>query len=456
MGNSAGKHRPELLPFPVRTPATHAEADPAAAAQKHENPQPNLAGLTVPARLWPAIVLTGVGAGLVGGLLMRLLHVVQHFCFSYQHGDFLTGVDGVSGLRRVAVLLCAGVVAGLVLLLVRRIPDRNGPGLTEAIWKHFGRLPERSMAVRSVLSVVIVGMGAAIGREGALKQAGALVGGKLSDWTPLALRLTPEQRRLLVACGAGAGMAAAYNVPLGGALFTLEVLLGTVSLGTVLPAFVTSFVATGVSWLLLPNEATYQVPYLPTTQSLLLWALVCGPLLGLGAALLARGIHWAQEHKPEGRAVVVLPIASFAVLGVAAIWLPQLLGNGKNEVQLAFDANLTGGLLFVLLILRPLATMLCLRAGAPGGLFTPTMTFGSLLGAAFGGAWSYLGAGADRRSCAIVGAGAVLAAATQAPISSVAFILELTYNANTLMVPLLLAVAGATMTFRFFKLKSIY
>jgi H+/Cl- antiporter ClcA len=84
------------------------------------------------------------------------------------------------------------------------------------------------------------------------------------------------------------------------------------------------------------------------------------------------------------------------------------------------------------------------------------MTFGALLGAGFGEAWNYLTAATDKRSCAIIGAGAVLAAATQAPISSVAFILELTYNANTLMVPLLIAVAGATLTFRVIKLKSIY
>lgn len=457
MGKLAGNHRPALLPFPVRASAPPViSADPAPPVPSRGNPQPNLGGLTVPLRLWPVIVLTGAGAGLAGGLLMRLLRIVQHFCYSYQRGDFLTGVEGVSGLRRVLVLLCAGIFAGIVLHLVRRIPDNNGPGLTEAIWQRFGRLPERSMAVRAVLSVIIVGMGAAIGREAALKQGGALVGARLSDWSPAKLQLTPEQRRLLVACGAGAGMAAAYNVPFGGALFTLEVLLGTVSLGTALPAFVTSFLATWVAWLLLPNAPTYAVPYLPATHSLLLWALVSGPLLGMGAALLARGIHWAHERQPKKRAVLILPVIIFLMLGLASVPFPQLLGNGKNVVQLAFDEHVTGGLLMLLIFLRPIATMLCLRAGAPGGLFTPTMTFGALLGAGFGEGWNYLSAGADKRSCAVIGAGAVLAAATQAPISSVAFVLELTYTAHTLMVPLMLAVAGATFTFRLFKLKSIY
>ncbi len=434
-------------------PATERAATAAVErAIRRENPQPNLQDPTVPLRLWPAILLTGAGAGLLSGLLMKLLRLVQHVCFHYNEGDFLAGVEGVAGSRRVIVVACAGVLAGVVLLLRQRLPDRDGPDLNEAIWHHWGGLPQWKTAVSAVLSIVVVGMGAAIGREAALKQAGGLAGDKLSNW----LGLTPEQRKLLVACGAGAGMAAAYNVPFGGALFTLEVLLGTVSMATVLPAFVTSFLATAVSWSMLPNEPTYRLPSSPPTGSLFLWALVCGPLMGYGAVWFVRGLHWAKDHRPKGWAVVAMPIVVFLALGLAAVRFPQLLGNGKNVVQLAFDARLGVGLLVWLLFLRPLATIAVLRSGVPGGLFTPTMTFGGLLGASFGEAWSHVSSGADERSCAFLGTGAVLAAATQAPISSVAFTLELTYNSGTLMVPLLMAVAGATFTYSLFEKRTSY
>ncbi len=440
-------------PQAERLPATrHAATTAVENAMTCENPQPNLQELTVPLRLWPAILLTGVGAGLLSGLLMRLLRLVQHLCFHYHQGDFLTGVEGVSGSRRVIVVACAGILAGVVLLLRRRLPDNDGPDLNEAIWHYSGRLPQWKTAVSSVLSIVVVGMGAAIGREAALKQAGGLAGDKISGW----LGLTPAQRKLLVACGAGAGMAAAYNVPLGGALFTLEVLLGTVSMAAALPAFVTAFLATAVSWSMLPNEPTYQLPYLPATGSLMLWALLCGPLMGYGAVWFVRGLHWAKDHRPEGWAVVAMPMVVFLALGLASVRFPELLGNGKNVVQLAFDARLGVGILLWLLFLRPLATIAVLRSGVPGGLFTPTMTFGALLGATFGEAWSHVFAGADKRSCALLGTGAVLAAATQAPISSAAFTLELTYNASTLMVPLLLAVAGATFTYSRFETRTSY
>lgn len=444
--------RPDLRRAAVAELAVEAESPAATSARVEENPQPNLQELTVPLRLWPAILLTGVGAGITSGLLMKLLRLVQHACYRYREGDFLHGVEGVSGMHRVVVLACAGVVAAVVLVLRRRLPDAKGSDLNESIWNHWGQLPQWKMTVNALLSIVIVGMGAALGREAALKQFGGLVGAKLSLWT----RLTPAQRKLLVACGAGAGMAAAYNVPLGGALFTLEALLGTASMAAALPAFATAFVATAVSWSMLPNEPTYQLPYLPATSSLFWWALVCGPLMGYAAVWFVRGLHWAKDHKPRGWAVAVMPVVVFIALGVAAIRFPALLGNGKNVVQLAFEPRFGAGLILWLLVLRPLATIACLRAGAPGGLFTPTMTFGALTGAACAQGWSHLATSVDQRSCAVVGAGAVLAAATQAPISSVAFILELTYNASTLMVPLLLAVVAATFTYQRFETRTSY
>jgi CIC family chloride channel protein len=427
-------------------------AERIASPQAEENPQPNLQGVEISPRLWFAILATGLGAGLAGGMLMRLLRLVQHLCFHYVSGDFLTGVEGVSGVRRLVVVTCAGVLTSIALLLVRRIPDRNGPGLNEAIWKDDGLLPPRSMSARAVLSVVIVGMGAALGREAALKDGGGIVGLRVSRW----FGLSPQQRKLLVACGVGAGMSAAYNVPLGGALFILEVLLGTVSVATAIAAFTTCFIATAVSWLLLPNEPTYQIPYLPVNLSLCIFALVSGPVMGIGAVLFVRGLHWAKNNKPRGVMAVILPVLVFAVLGAAAMQWPAMLGNGKNVIQLAFDSRLAGPVLFVLLVLRPLATIACLRAGAPGGLFTPIMTLGAMLGAAMGEGWNHLWAGADKRSCALLGAGAVLAAATQAPISSVAFALELTYSMSSLIVPLLLAVSGAVLAYRGLESRTSY
>ncbi len=403
-------------------------------------------------RLWLLILLTGVGAGIFGGLLMKLLRLAQHLCYQYSQGNFLSGVKGVSGPHRVLVMIAAGLLAGVVLWLSHRTFGRTPPNLAKAVREGKGDLPQDVTLMSTLLSIVVVGMGAAIGREAALKQAGGLVGAKLAEWT----ELTPEDRQLLVACGVGAGMAAAYNVPFGGALFTVEVLLRNVCLATVLPAFATSFIATAVSWLLLPNEATYKVPALFVSHSLLVWAVLAGPLLGYASVWFVRGIHWGKEHKPQKLEILLAPIWALAALGALAIPFPQLLGNGKDVVQLALNEKAGIALLCWLVVLRPVATFCVLRAGIPGGLFTPTCAFGSLLGAVLGQAWSYLAPSTDKRSYAVLGVAGVLAASTQAPISTLAFVLELTRTTEPLLVPMMIVIAEASLIYRRFESKTTY
>lgn len=416
------------------------------------SPQPNLTGLEITPRLWVFVLLTGAGGGLFGGLLMRLLRATQHLAFSYRSGEFLAAVEHTSAAHRVLVLTAAGLFAGVVLYTLRRLTGRHGPALSEAIWCKAGDLPLVSTGVRAVLAIMLVGMGAAVGREAALKQTGALVGAKLSDWT----KLTASQRHFLAACGAGAGLAAAYNVPFGGALFALEVLLGSLELPLVLIAFAASFVGTAVSWIFLPNKPTYTVSPTATSISLLIWALIAGPIAGLISVGYVRALGWATSDKPKGWRIIAFPLLAFAALGASAILFPQLLGNGKDVVQLTLLDQFVTPLLLALLILRPLATFMCLRSGIPGGLFTPTMTFGALLGAVLGHAWNIFWPGPTLGAQAMLGSVAVLAAAMQGPICAIVLLLELTHSGTALMVPILIVVAGATLTSRALHSQSIY
>ena len=179
-------------------------------------------------------------------------------------------------------------------------------------------------------------MGVSMGREGAPKQAGAVFANFFADRA----RLSEEQRRLLVACGAGAGMGAAYGVPLGGAMFSLEVMRGVLALRYVLPAIMVSLVATGVSWLGLPNTQTYEVPRYANTPMVLLFAIVAGPIAGVMSVAYVRLIMWADRNKPEGWRRFTEPLVVMSALGAMSIWYPQLLGNGKDLSQLAFAGSL--------------------------------------------------------------------------------------------------------------------
>jgi len=417
-------------------------------------PQPNVPGRGIVAsygvRFWILVVAIGVGAGLCGAGLIELLRAVQHLAWSYHAGNFLTGVERTSWTRRVVVLAIGGVVAGVSSLALAR---RGHGEVSESIWLGGARLPLLTSAARAVDSIVTVALGSSLGREAAPQQAGAALASTLSGWA----RLPDWQRRLLVACGAGAGMAAVYNVPLGGALFALEVLLGTLALPLVLPALATSLIATATAWVALPTAPTYSIGAYHIHAAQVVWALLLGPIAGLAALVWSRMIARAQALRPRrALARVAAPVVVFTALGAVAVAYPQLLGNGKPVVQLALVGRLSVVLLAVLLVLKPLATAACLGSGASGGLFTPTLAYGVLLGGLLGDAWSQIWPGAPLGSYAIIGGAAVLGASMQGPLAAIVLLLELTHQADALMVPMLLAVVEATVLTRVVGAPSIY
>src|SRR5580700_10826145 len=227
-------------------------------------------------RFWLAVCLIGTSTGLAAAALTRLLEVVQHVAWRGSGTNILAAARQASGSRHLVVLLAAGILTGVGQVILKELSSGNGIDTTAAIWFYAGRMPALRTLGSALLSVIIVGMGASLGREGAPKQAGAVFANFFSDWG----RLSDEQRRLLVACGAGAGMGAAYGVPLGGALFALEVMRGKLALRYVLPALFASVIATAISWLALPDAPTYVIPPYSSSAPSVFFALLLGPLAG--------------------------------------------------------------------------------------------------------------------------------------------------------------------------------
>jgi CIC family chloride channel protein len=403
-------------------------------------------------RFWAAVALTGAGTGLSAVALTELLEAVQALMWPGPGAGLLGAAERASAVHHLLVLLGAGLVTGTGQVLLRRLSSANGIETTEAIWFHAGRMPALRTLGSAVLSVLIVGMGVSLGREGAPKQAGAVIANFFSDKG----RLPDEQRRLLVACGAGAGLAAAYGVPLGGALFALEVMRGVLALRYVLPALLASAIATVVSWVALPDAPTYLIPAYSSSASVVLWALLAGPIAGVVSVGYVRLVRWADRSRPRGLRRLLAPVPALALLGAASIWFPQLLGNGRDVSQLAFVGQVAPALLWALLLLKPAAILLCVRSGAPGGLFTPSLTVGAMLGGVLGHAWSWAWPGVPPGLFALLGAGAVLAATTQGPISTVVLIMELTGRDRSFILPLLVAVGTATLVSRTIEPRSIY
>jgi CIC family chloride channel protein len=404
-------------------------------------------------RFWALVVMAGIAAGLVGALMMAILFNVQYAAFGYHSGSLQHGVEQASALRRVTSLLIAGVFGGVAWYLLRRYTRGEPSEIDEAIWSGDGKLSFRRSLGTSVISEVVIGMGASIGREAAPKLMGGACASVLAGWGGL----SAQQRRLLVACAGGGGLAAVYNVPLAGALFTAELLIGSITLTVMLPALACSWIATATAWVYLPNRPTYiGIPNYHFSGSLMTWSLLAGPFIGLMSAGYIRLIGWVSHHRARGKRALFAPVAAFGVLGVIGIWYPQLFGNGLDMARDAFLGVGSIGLLFTLFALKPVVTSMCLVSGASGGLFTPTLSTGAVLGGALGMIWNLVWPGSPSGAFAMVGAAAMIGAAMQAPLSGLALVLELAHRGFSLMVPMMAATLIATLVAFYVDGYSIY
>lgn len=407
-------------------------------------------------RFWVLVVAVGILVGVGAALLLELLSLLQHLAWGAGGEDFLAGVEATPPLRRFLLLVFAGALVSLVSLLVGQPLKGHGTaGIIESIWAKSGRMALPRALLRGLVSIVVVAFGAPLGREGALLSTGGASASALA----YRFRTTPEQARLLVACGASAGMAAAYNVPIGAALFGLEVLLGSFALELFGPIVVACVTATLVTRVLVGDQPTYLIPeYALNTPREMLLCLPFGILLGLASALYVRGINLPStlvERAPDWLAPY-LPVVAMGAVGLAAWPLPQLLGNGYDVVNQALQGEVPLHLLVLLPFAKLLASSLCAGAGVPGGLFTPSLFYGALLGGALGWvAGELIPGAAPSGAYALLGMGAVLAGTTHAPVSAVLIIFELTGDYRIIL-PLMLSCVVAAAVARRLEPESLY
>ena len=425
--------------------------EPPASAQPNVSPYWWRTGMS--GRFWALVVVEGIVAGVVATALEKLLRLVQHLAWTYRTGEFIVGVQRHGASWRVAVLAAAGLLAGVGWWALVKIAGTRGGDLSDAIWSTEARIPLVPTLVTATLSETVIALGASLGREAPPKEASAAIASRLALWAGLSV----EERRLLVACAAGAGFAGIYNIPLGGAIFAVEVLMGSLALPLVLPALAASTLATAVTWIVLPIHPYYQaIPSYPAATPLLVWALLAGPVIGVASTGYVWVIGWAQRHKLSGRNVLWGPLVVFGLLGVLAVRYPQLLGNGKDVAEQAFLGGDGILVLATLFVLKPLVTAACLGSGATGGLFTPTTSYGALLGAGLGHLWGLAWPGAAVGSYALVGATAMLGAALNGPVSGLVLMVELTHHMTSLLVPAMLALVGANLVSRMLHSRSVY
>ena len=425
--------------------------------------------------------IIGVIGGLVNLVFLKLVALIQWIVFQ-KSGDSAVLAQDLGAFLRILVPTLGGILAGMVLLLKSHLSGIQKPtNVLEVVAVGDGRIGMRSTLVSAWSSLLSIGTGASIGREGAITHLTATFAskwGQFHQWQPYRLRL-------MVACGAAAGLAAAYNAPIAGALFAALVLVGNFSMNLFAPLVMASVVATMVSRFWFGIEPWYELPesidYGQAARlSQMGWFLVLGIISGAGGAFFLKSIQNAQSAtgKYAWPSWAKLGLAGLAV-GLIALVFPGVWGNGyeiTNQIlhgessETGFTELIQGSVLSDLqawqiplvvlaglLVAKFVATVCTVGAGTVGGVFTPTLFLGAGLGAAFGQALGLFDF-ADKTptvAFALVGMGSVLAATTRSPLLAMILIFEISLKYE-LMPPLMIGCVVATLVSQKLHKASVY
>ena len=374
----------------------------------------------------------------------------------YGHNEGLVRIAaGLPWWQRLAVPAIGGVLAGGLLMWSRRGGQRAGSDYMEAISLGSGDLPVRHSLLRALSSAASVASGGAIGREGPMVQLAALTGSMLGRW-----RNAPvPRRRLLVACGAAAGVATAYSAPIAGALFVAEIVLHSLAIESLGPLLVAAVTANLTLTAVVGFAPVYHMPAFVLPHSTTATLALAG--LGLMGGLTAPGYLWLLDRaralfgRWHAQPWLKLGVGGL-IVGALSIESPSVWGNGFSVVNSVLQGDWLWQALLVVLIFKLLAVAATAGSGAVGGIFTPTLFVGAVAGGLFGAAMQVLWPGMLPVPASVaVGMGTFLAACTHAPLMSVLMIFEMTENYGV-VVPLMLACVLAYFISRGLRAESIY
>jgi CIC family chloride channel protein len=401
--------------------------------------------------------LVGFVGGLASVLFRKGIEGVQ-FLLLRGDGSLVELAGRLPPWERLAVPAVGGLLAGTILLFGARLMRARGQAATdymEAISLGNGTIRFRSTLVKSVSSLFTIASGGSIGREGPMVQLSAMLASLLGR----RFRFSTPRLQLLVACGAAAGIASAYNAPIAGAFFVGEIVLGSIAMESFGPLVFASVVATVTVHQLLGSAPVYQIPLFHLVSN---WELVPYLLLGLLAGVLGPVFLGLLEfgERAFARLHAPAPVSLFLgglVVGALSLLYVEIWGNGYDVVNAILHGEIVWKAVLVILLLKVVATAATAGSGAVGGVFTPTLFVGAALGFLFGqpfhALWPEQVAGPS--AYALVGMGCFLAATTHAPLMAILMLFEMTLD-YAIVLPLMLACVTAYYTSRGIRPKSIY
>lgn len=417
-------------------------------------------------------LLVGVISGL-GAIVFRLLIALFHnlLFFGRWDLDYNTLLHTPESSWGMAVIAVPVVGALLVAFLVKTFaPEARGHGVPEvidAINFNRGIIRPKVAVIKALASSISIGSGGSVGREGPIIQIGATFGSVMAQWMHLPL----WQRNTLIAAGAGGGIAATFNTPIGGVLFAVEIMMVEISARTLVPVMIATATASYIGFLYFGNAASFIIPQLtleaPANLSIadFLMHAALGLIIGVLAVIYTRSIYlfedWFERlpgnyYTRHALGMLLVGITMYLMMQTFGHYYIQ--GVGYATIQDILDGRLNETWILLLLVgVKLLAVSLTLGSGASGGVFSPALFMGAALGAglAIGANHLYPALAVDPVSSAVIGMACMIGASTGAAVTAVVMILEMTRDYNV-VIPLVVAVSLAYAVRRHLLAENIY
>ena len=382
-------------------------------------------------------IIIGVLAGFSAIGIRFLIKEISALSF-HGAGNILENIMNTSWYWILIIPAIGGIVVGPIIYFLA--PEAKGHGVPEvmqALLLKGGNIRARVAFIKTIASSISIGTGGSVGREGPIIQIGSSIGSMLGQF----LRVPSKRLKTLVGCGAAAGIAAAFNAPIAGALFAVEIILMDFAIAQFSPIVIASVMATVVSHTFTGEFAAFEVPkYQLVAPQEIGFYFILGALAGVVSYLFIKLLYWCEDlfdnkmKLPE----YVNPAIGGLLVGAIALLFPQIMGVGYDTINVALYGKMVWYLAVALIFAKILATSITLGSGGSGGIFAPSLFMGAMLGYFFGyGVHSLFPTiTATPGAYALVAMGGLVAGTTRAPITAIIIVFELT-NDYRIILPLM-------------------
>jgi len=385
-------------------------------------------------RILLALVI-GLGTGLGAVGFRYLINFFKELFFN-QGGHLLSPFLGQFFIIMIPVL--GGLIVGpLTYFLAREAKGHGVPEVMAAVAVRGGRIRPRVVIVKALASAVCIGSGGSVGREGPIVQIGSAIGSTIGQ----ILKVPTRKLRAMVACGAAGGIAATFNAPIGGVLFSLEIILGEFTGSHLIMVILSSVTAAAIARIFFGDVPAFDVPAYPLNDPMeLVFYAILGVLCAAFAVIYIKVLYKSEDIFDSIKFIpeYLKPAIGGLLVGCIGLYYDEIFGVGYESIELALTGQMVLATTAVLVLLKLLATSITLGSGGSGGVFAPGLFMGAMLGATFGFIINSMfpSIAVNPAAYALVGMGGVFAGSAQAPITAMIMLFEMS-NDYGLILPLM-------------------